>query len=114
MSNFSRICTVNEAGRSKWVYLGPILCASSVVDPKIVIPKEYRNGVRVVKGQPLHLVVPYEGRPLPGIKWTKKEPPREGWNFLEATYLPLGEHVTINNSEGPDKSLEVIYLLFET
>ena len=89
---------MNEAGRSKWVYLGPILCAGSVIDPRIILPKEYRNVVRVVKGQPLHLCVPYEGRPLPTITWTKKEPPREGWNFLAPTFLPLGEHVTVNNS----------------
>ena len=35
-----RICTVNAAGRSKWVYLGPILCAGSVIDPRLLIPKE--------------------------------------------------------------------------
>jgi len=34
-----RICAVNPAGRSKWVYLGPILCAGSLIDPKIMIPK---------------------------------------------------------------------------
>ena len=89
---------MNEAGRSKWVYLGPILCAGSVVDPRIILPKEYRNGVRVVKGTPLHLAVPYEGRPVPTITWTKKEPPREGWNFLAPTFNKLGDHVTVNNS----------------
>merc|ERR1719454_2024627 len=30
-----RVCTTNSAGRSKWEYLGPIICAEAVEDAKI-------------------------------------------------------------------------------
>ena len=44
--------------------------------------KAYKGIVRVKKGEKLHLNIPYEGRPLPEITWTKKEPPKEtGYSF---------------------------------
>ena len=48
----------------------------------MIICQAYKGIVRVKKGERLHLNIPYEGRPLPEITWTKKEPPKEtGYSF---------------------------------
>ena len=46
-----RICTQNAAGRSRWVYIGPIMIALSLIDPRILVPKQYRNPGVTVKGR---------------------------------------------------------------
>ncbi|CAG5082743.1 Oidioi.mRNA.OKI2018_I69.PAR.g10196.t1.cds [Oikopleura dioica] len=95
-----RIRTRNIAGSSKWVYCGPIICAFAVIDPKLLIPKEYKNpGIFVRKGARLNVLIPFEGRPLPQISWKMLEPPKEGWEFLEASMKPLEDYVTIKNNQ---------------
>ena len=94
-----RICTQNKAGRSKWVYIGPIMCCQSLINPRIKIPKAYRNpGITVRAGDMLQMVIPYEGRPLPDIKWKKKEPPKKGWEFLDAVTEALPDYAMVKNS----------------
>ena len=94
-----RICTENRAGRSKWVYIGPIMCAQSLINPRIIMPKAYRSpGITVKAGEMLQMVIPYEGRPLPDIQWRKQEPPKKGWEFLEPDIKPLPDYAMVSNS----------------
>ena len=75
------------------------MIALSLIDPRIIIPKQYRNpGVTVKAGQLLQLVIPYEGRPLPEIIWMKQEPPKKGWEFLDPVPKPLPNHALLKNS----------------
>ena len=95
-----RIRSRNIAGASKWVYCGPIICAFAVVDPKLLIPKEYKNpGVIVRNGERLNILIPFEGRPLPQISWRMLEPPKQGWEFLEATMRSLDDYVVVKNNQ---------------
>lgn len=70
-----RICTENIAGRSEWVNIGPIICAESVEDAKINIPRAYAIGkrIKVKMGDPIKLIIPFEGKPKPKVFWTKNE-----------------------------------------
>lgn len=68
---YFRICTVNAAGKSKWVYVGPICCAESIEDPQIVLPRALKKRVTVPVGQKIHLNVPIQGKPKPAIIWNK-------------------------------------------
>ena len=68
---FFRICTVNKAGQSKWVTVGPICCAEAIEEPRINIPRLYNKLITVPVGQKLHLNIPFQGRPKPTIKWEK-------------------------------------------
>ena len=87
---YFRICTVNKAGNSRWVYIGPICCAESIEEPKITIPRALNKLIKVPVGEKLHLNVPFQGKPKPTISWQKfemvtkvveqpaPEPPAEG------------------------------------
>jgi hypothetical protein len=68
-----RVCTQNSAGRSKWAYIGPIICAEAVEDAKITIPRNYNKKIKVLVGQPLKLIIPFNGKPKPVVTWTKDE-----------------------------------------
>merc|ERR1712088_1212962 len=76
-----RVCTTNSAGRSKWEYLGPIICAEAVEDAKITIPRNYNKKIKILVGQPLKLIIPYQGKPKPVITWTKDEKPIDTERF---------------------------------
>lgn len=76
-SYYFRICTENLAGRSEWREIGPIICAEMVEDAKINIPRHYANGkrIKVVVGDPLKLIIPFQGKPKPVVDWTKDGEP---------------------------------------
>merc|ERR1711981_1135730 len=68
-----RICTENIAGRSEWIEIGPVICAESVEDAKINIPRAYAAGkrIKVKLGDPIKHIIPFEGKPKPKVTWTK-------------------------------------------
>ena len=70
---YFRICTVNKAGNSKWVYVGPICCAESIEDPKIVIPRALNKLIKIPVGEQIHLNIPFQGKPKPTVSWQKIE-----------------------------------------
>ena len=43
---YFRICTVNKAGQSRWVYVGPVCCAEAIEDPKICLPRALNKLVK--------------------------------------------------------------------
>ena len=69
---------------------------------KIEVPliKAYRNpGITLKVGELLRLAIPYEGRPMPKITWKKIEPPKKGWEFLEAELKDIGDRAALSKTQ---------------
>jgi hypothetical protein len=74
---FFRICTKNIAGVSDWKTIGPIICAETVEDAKIMVPRPYAAGkkIKIKVGSPIKLIIPFQGKPRPVIEWLKNGEP---------------------------------------
>lgn len=70
---FFRIRTNNAAGSSEWKEIGPTICAETVEEAKINVPRPYANGkqIKFVIGSAIKLIIPFQGKPRPVVEWTK-------------------------------------------
>lgn len=68
-----RIATVNKAGKSDFVEVGPVICSETFADAKILVPRAYAAGkkIKIRNGEQIKLIIPFEGTPKPKITWTK-------------------------------------------
>ena len=66
-----RMTAKNQAGSSSWATLGPVCCAASVEDPKILLPRNLKKTLKINVNDKVHVNVPFQGAPKPKVTWTK-------------------------------------------
>ena len=66
-----RMSAKNQAGASSWATLGPVCCAASVEDPKILLPRNLKKALKINVNDKVHVNVPFQGAPKPKVTWTK-------------------------------------------
>ncbi|XP_037373045.1 myosin-binding protein C, fast-type [Talpa occidentalis] len=71
-----RVVGVNIAGRSEPATLAqPVTIREIVEQPKIRLPRHLRQTYIRQVGEPINLVVPFQGKPRPQVVWTKAGAP---------------------------------------
>uniref|UniRef100_A0A7N4PE84 Myosin binding protein C2 n=1 Tax=Sarcophilus harrisii TaxID=9305 RepID=A0A7N4PE84_SARHA len=73
---FFRVVGVNIAGRSEPATLvQPVTIREIVQQPKIRLPRHLRQTYIRRVGEPINLVIPFQGKPRPQVTWTKDGAP---------------------------------------
>uniref|UniRef100_A0A6I8PER6 Myosin-binding protein C, fast-type n=1 Tax=Ornithorhynchus anatinus TaxID=9258 RepID=A0A6I8PER6_ORNAN len=77
-----RVVGVNIAGRSEPATLvQPVTIREIVEQPKIRLPRHLRQTYIRRVGEPINLVIPFQGKPRPQVTWTKAGGPLDGSRF---------------------------------
>ncbi|XP_059508558.1 myosin-binding protein C, slow-type isoform X2 [Stegostoma tigrinum] len=73
---FVRVKAVNVAGESPPVCMTTAILVKEVVEPpKIRLPRQLKQTYILRVGEPLNLLIPFQGKPRPKVTWTKDGAP---------------------------------------
>uniref|UniRef100_A0A8C1MTV0 Titin n=1 Tax=Cyprinus carpio TaxID=7962 RepID=A0A8C1MTV0_CYPCA len=116
-----QICAINKLGVGEPAVIpGTAKPEDKLETPEIHLDSELRKGIVVRAGGSVRINVPFKGRPIPDIKWTKDEDElsektvlEKGLNFTQLSIdscdrRDSGKYtVTLQNSSGSDFKLEI-------
>lgn len=77
-----KVAAENEAGLSEWETIGPITVQDLTILPEADLSSIPGNVINMREGGKTKMIIPYSGKPVPFVKWSKERIPIKS-NFMQ-------------------------------